>query len=303
MDWERGVFIPAYAKINLSLEVLGRRADGFHDLASVMQTISLHDTLLLRPAPEGTYELICDVPELQSADNLALRAARSLAQAAGSARGVTIELRKAIPVQGGLGGGSSDGAAVLAALTRLWGLRLTHQEREHIAAELGSDMPFLLRGGTALVGGRGEQVAQLPDCEPLWLVIAKPPVAIPTAAAFRALTPSDFADGAASAAVAAALRQGAPLPLARLVNSFAASVRREYPVVAETWEAMRLAGAPLVCLSGSGPTLFAPFDALAPAAEVWRRLRAGGRETWLARTVTSAEVDRSLPALSTAGSW
>jgi 4-diphosphocytidyl-2-C-methyl-D-erythritol kinase len=302
MVWERAVFVPAYAKINLTLEVLGRRADGFHDLASVMQTISLHDTLLLRPAPAGTYKLSCDVPALASAENLALRAAQSLDVAGGSEHGVAIELRKVIPTQGGLGGGSSDGAAVLAALAHLWDLDLADEDLLRLAAALGSDVPFLLRGGTALVGGRGERITALPDSEPLWLVVARPAVAIPTVTAFRALTPEDYADGAASDEVAAALRRGDPLPLPRLVNSFETSVRRAYPVVEETWEALHAAGAPLVRLSGSGPTLFAPFRALAPAAEVWRRLRAGGHEVWLARTVSRADVDRSRPTLSAADS-
>lgn len=302
MVWERAIFVPAYAKINLTLEVLGRRADGFHDLASVMQTISLHDTLLLRPALAGTYELSCDVPALAGADNLALRAARSLADASGRRHGVAIELRKVIPTQGGLGGGSSDGAAVLAALARLWDVDLAADDLLRLAAALGSDVPFLLRGGTALVGGRGERITPLPDSEPLWLVVARPPVAISTATAFRALTQADYADGAASAAVAAALQRGEPVPPVHLVNSFEASVRRAYPLVEETWEALRAAGAPEVRLSGSGPTLFAPFRALAPAADVWRRLRADGHEVWLARTVSRAEVDRSRSALSAAES-
>ncbi len=299
MAWTRPVVVPAFAKVNLTLEVLGRREDGYHELASVMQTISLHDTIALRPAPDGVRSLTCDLPTIAGDQNLALRAAQVLANATGCAAGVVIELRKEIPIQGGLGGGSSDAACVLLALARLWGRDLPAERLASLAAELGSDVPFFLAGGAALVTGRGEHVAPLPDPDPLWIVLVRPPVSISTAAAFAALTPADFADGAASAALAAALRDGVPLPLDRLVNSFERSVLRDYPPVARTWEALAAAGAPIVRLSGSGPTLFAPFEALAPAAEVWRRLRAEGHEIWLAHTVSRAEVVHSLPAIPT----
>jgi 4-diphosphocytidyl-2-C-methyl-D-erythritol kinase len=308
MNWTRPVFVRAYAKINLTLEVIGRRADGYHELASVMQTVSLHDTLALRPAPAGTRTLDCDVAELAGADNLALRAAHLLAAEAGGDPGVAIELRKEVPARGGLGGGSGDAAAVLMALERLWRLRLPAGRLTELAARLGSDVPFFLAGGTALVGGRGERVEPLPDGVALWLVLLRPPVAIATSAAFAALTPRDFAGGAASAALAAALRRGEPPDRAStgrpdpLVNTFEPSVLRDYPAVARAREALIAAGAPVVRLSGSGPTLFAPFAELAPAAETWRRLRAEGHETWLARTVSRAEVIAGLAALDAAAS-
>jgi 4-diphosphocytidyl-2-C-methyl-D-erythritol kinase len=295
--WTRPIMLPAYAKVNLTLEVLGRRADGYHELASVMQTIALHDTIRLSPAPDGVRSLTCDRPELAGDQNLALRAAEALARATGHSDGVTIELRKEIPLQGGLGGGSSDAACVLLALARLWECALAPEQLAALAAELGSDVPFFLTGGAAFVNGRGEHVTPLPDSDPLWLVVVRPPIGIATAAAFTALTLADFADGAASTALAEALRAGDPLPLDRLVNSFERSILRDYPAVAHAWEALAAAGAPIVRLSGSGPTLFAPFAALIPAAEVWRRLRAEGHEVWLTRTVARAEVVHSLPAL------
>jgi 4-diphosphocytidyl-2-C-methyl-D-erythritol kinase len=303
MAWTHAVFMPAYAKINLTLEVLGRRPDGFHDLASVLQAISLHDTLALAPAPDGARTLVCDVPVLAGEANLALRAAHLLAAhvvaAAGSDRGVRIELRKETPVQAGLGGGSADAAAALLALARLWGVAMSAETLRELAAQLGSDVPFFLAGGTALVEGRGERVTPLPDAEPLWLVLLKPPVAVPTGAAFAALGPGDWGDGAATAEVAGAVRRGAPLPLDRLVNTFEASVRRDYPLVARAWDDLLAAGAPVVRLSGSGPTLFAPFRELSPAAAAQQRLRAAGHETWLAHSVGRAEVERALPLADT----
>jgi 4-diphosphocytidyl-2-C-methyl-D-erythritol kinase len=293
MAWTRPVVVPAFAKVNLMLEVLGRREDGYHELASVMQTVSLQDMIVFRPAPDGVRSLTCDRPEIAGDQNLALRAAHALARATGCAAGVAIELHKEIPIQGGLGGGSSDAACVLLALARLWGQELPADRLASLAAELGSDVPFFLAGGAALVTGRGEHVVPLPDLDPLRIVLVRPPISISTAAAFAALTSADFADGAASASLAAALRGGGRLPLDRLVNSFERSVLRDHPAVARTWEALVAAGAPLVRLSGSGPSLFAPFEALAPAMEVWRRLRAEGHEVRLARTVSRAEVLRT----------
>src|SRR6516164_1857504 len=144
---QRCLFVPAYAKINLTLAVLGKRADGYHDLSSVMQTISLHDTLRLAPNHSGQITVRADRPALNTPDNLALRAAMALREAVGDASlGVEIELLKAIPSPGGLGGGSSDAASVLRALNALWGARLSHERLTELASTLGSDVPYFLTG-------------------------------------------------------------------------------------------------------------------------------------------------------------
>ena len=286
MTWTRTVFVPAYAKVNLTLEVLGRRDDGFHDLASVMQTIALHDTLALRPTGDGEFGLECDAEDLATPTNLALRAAHAVARACGVSQGVHVELRKQIPVQAGLGGGSSDAAALLLALPRLWGRVLPLHHLARIAAELGSDVPFFLAAGTAIVSGRGERVASLPDMRAQWMVLARPPVAVPTGRAFAALTADDYADGSHSAELARALTSGEPLLGERMVNSFARSVQRDYPPLATLWHAFRSAGASSVHLSGSGPTLYALFEHLTSAAGVWRHLRDNGHEVWLTHTVS-----------------
>ncbi|HEV2235409.1 MAG TPA: 4-(cytidine 5'-diphospho)-2-C-methyl-D-erythritol kinase [Ktedonobacterales bacterium] len=290
MPWTRRVMLPAFAKVNLTLEVLGRRADGYHELASVMQTVALCDTLALAPAPDAARTLTCDVPELAGAANLALRAAEALAEASGTREGVALELSKAIPTQAGLGGGSSDGATALLALARLWEARRPAGALLEMAARLGSDVPFFLTAGTARVGGRGEVVEPLPDIAPCWLVLLKPPVSVPTAAAFGALAPGDFSAGAATGRVARDLLVGRPVAFDALVNSFEASVARDFPTVAAARAALVAAGAEIVRLSGSGPTLYAPFAGLAAASRAWRALRAGGHDTWLTRTVSRAEA-------------
>ena len=141
--------LKARAKVNLTLEVLGRREDGYHDIASIIQTIDLCDTLSLEPADSILFE--CDKPELQSQDNLALKAAYLLKASTGYDGGARITLLKGIPVSAGLGGGSSDAAATLTGLNTFWGLGLPLDELIPLAAQLGSDVPFFLHGGTAMV--------------------------------------------------------------------------------------------------------------------------------------------------------
>ncbi|HEX6122010.1 MAG TPA: 4-(cytidine 5'-diphospho)-2-C-methyl-D-erythritol kinase, partial [Ktedonobacterales bacterium] len=238
-----------------------------------------------------------DMAALRTEHNLALRAARLLAATLPEERrlGVRIELRKGVPAQGGLGGGSSDAAIVLATLNALWRAGQDTPALERLAAELGSDVPFFIRGGTSLIEGRGERVTPLPDAAPLWLVLAKPPVNISTPTVFRALSPAEYHSGEASAAAVAAIRAGQPVPEAALVNSLEPGVLRTYPAVAETREALLAAGAPLVRMSGSGPTLYAPFAALTSAAAVYERARATGLRVWLCHTVSAAAVARSRP--------
>jgi 4-diphosphocytidyl-2-C-methyl-D-erythritol kinase len=279
------VFIPAWAKINLTLSVLKKREDGFHALASVMQTISLHDTLRLQTTADERLTCDVDVAELRNNENLALRAARLLRDEGYLTSGVALELRKEIPSQGGLGGGSSDAATVLTALNRLCSLGLSQERLEELGARLGSDVPFFIRGGTALIEGRGEFVTPLPDCEPLWLIIARPPVSIPTAAIFRSLTPMDYGNAQDTDAVVEAIRSDALLPLDRLSNSLEPVAMRQWPEVAATRDRLLQAGAPIVRMSGSGPTLFAPFRALTAASHVFEEIRRQRIEAWLCHTV------------------
>lgn len=290
------VFVPAWAKINLTLSVLGKRSDGYHALASVMQTISLCDTLRIETTADERVTCAVDITELDNDDNLVVKAARLLQAKEQLAGGVIIELHKAIPSPGGLGGGSSDAAAVLTAIARLRGLELPQSRLGELGARLGSDIPFFMHGGTALVEGRGEFVTPLPDVEPLWLVIARPPVSISTAAVFSALTTNDYGNTLDTDAVGAAIRSGMPLPLDRLSNTLEQIVMRRWPAVAATRDALLSAGAPFVRMSGSGPSLFAPFVSLKDAAQVYESTRRADIESWLCHTVSHSQVVGALPA-------
>lgn len=293
----QAIFVPAFAKINLTLRVLGRRPDGYHGLLSVFQTVSLHDTLRLQPTSDGVIACATSLPTLNTPDNLVERAARLARDRAGTpSLGAHIEVEKSIPSQSGLGGGSSDAATTLAALNALWELGRSPRELEELGAELGSDVPFFTLGGTALITGRGEFVRPLPDAEALWYLLAKPPLAVSTPTVFRALTPADYTGEGVRDPVAEAIERGDPLPLEALTNTLEGPVLRTYPAVAQTRESLLAAGAPLVRMSGSGPTLYAPFRDLGEAVAVRDRAQAVGLAVWLASSVSRAVVAGSRPA-------
>lgn len=281
-------FIRSYAKINLTLDVLGKRADGYHELATIMQTVDLYDTLCLTVTDEPSVRVLCSRPELANDDNLAVRAVQAVRQRLSLTQGFLIELHKRIPVAAGLGGGSSNAAAVLLALQRWWQLPLSPADMLAIAASLGSDVPFFLTGGLALCEGRGERITPLPSSWPSamrWLLLLKPSIGVSTAAVFRALPASDYTDGAFSRTVRSAFEaKNDPQP-EHLQNSLERGVLERYPEVAQAREHMLQAGASLVRLSGSGPTLFAPFSHLDVAASTQQRLHAQGYEVFLTRAI------------------
>jgi 4-diphosphocytidyl-2-C-methyl-D-erythritol kinase len=281
-------FVQAFAKINLTLDVLGRRADGYHDLATVMQTIDLCDTICLSATQDNQVRLVCTKPELSNGDNLAARAAHLLRQRLAIRQGVLIELHKCIPVAAGLGGGSSDAAAVLLALQQWWQLQLTPSDLLEIASSLGSDVPFFLTGGLALCEGRGERVTALAPYWPesmRWLLVVKPAISVSTAAVFHNLPASDYTDGSHSRAVSAALHAGQKPELEDLHNCFERSVLESYPEVARARADLLQAGALFVRLSGTGPTLFAPFPDLNCAQKVREQLQTRGYEVYLSRAI------------------
>lgn len=277
--------VRAYAKINLTLDVLGRRSDGYHELATIMQTIDLYDTICMTIAGDSQMHMTCSREDLSRADNLAARAAQLVRQRVTNAPGLRIELNKRIPVAAGLGGGSSDAAAVLLALRQWWGLDFSQQEMLDMAASLGSDVPFFLTGGLALCEGRGERVTPLAHYWPTtmrWLLLLKPSISISTATVFRNLTSRDYSDGKYTRSACSALSAHTNPKLEDVHNGLERSVLETYPAVKQGRQAMLHAGAPFVRLSGSGPTLFAPFSELAAALQTQQYLQAQGYEVHLA---------------------
>lgn len=279
----------ACAKINLGLEIVGRRADGYHDLVTIFQTIELTDTLTIAPAPPGVLTLDAD-PALGGEQNLILRAARALAAHSGSGAGAALTLTKGIPVAAGLGGGSSDAAATLSGLRALWGLATSDEELVALATQLGADVPFFLRGGTALATGIGERLTALPPLAETWFVTVTPQLDLPpdkTRRLYAALGPNDLSDGARTQAQAARLRRGDPPDLALLVNSFAAPLIRLFPALTLWQDRLLAAGAPFVLPSGSGPTLYTIAPSAAAADALARALADAPAQVTVARSVAT----------------
>ncbi len=275
----------AYAKVNLTLEALSRRDDGFHEIASVVQTIDLSDEL--RFALSDQLTLRCSEPSLETPDNLALRAAALLKERTGYPGGAEIHLDKSIPMAAGLGGGSSDAAATLKALSKLWELRLSHDDLLPLAAALGSDVPFFLTGGTAMMEGRGEVVRPLPSMPTTHMALLVPPddVHTKTATLYRSLEPSHYTDGSASARLAACIERGERPDAKLLFNVFEAVATQVFPSLEAHRRALHEAGAGSAHLSGSGPTLYALCGSEGEALSLAERLRAVGYEPYVARTV------------------
>jgi 4-diphosphocytidyl-2-C-methyl-D-erythritol kinase len=263
--------VRAHAKLNVTLEVLGRRGDGYHEVVHVMQLLELHDTISLAAREDGAIRLSCTSSEIDREDNLAVAAAALLKERFDVAAGIEIELDKRIPIAGGLGGGSSDAAAVLVAASRLWGLTPSPDELVEIAATLGSDVPFFLHGGLALCEGRGERVTPLSPSWPAsmrWLLLVKPAIGVPTGDAYHGLPRDRFTDGAHSRSIGRRLAEGKGFELEDVKNGIAASVFERYPDVARARDALLAAGAPRAELCGTGATVFAPFDDLESARRV-----------------------------------
>ena len=275
------------AKINLGLEIAGRRPDGYHELVTIFQAISLADTLTVAPG-EG-LTLACSDPDLMMDDNLCLRAADALRRATGVRRGAALRLVKRIPAAAGLGGGSSDAATTLTLLDRLWETRLPTAMLAEIAVGLGTDVPFFLGGVTALARGVGELLEPLPPPQPLWLALARPAVHLPskTARLYRALAPEDWSDGERTLAQAARLRQGQPLAPDLLTNGFSRPLAALMPEVAAIEAVMRAAGAIAVLPAGSGPTVVAVCPDEVAARKMAVGLRAPGRVVHVARTLAA----------------
>lgn len=285
----------APAKLNLVLEVTGRRDDGFHDLDTVMTTIDLADRVRLRPADALDVRLSGrGAEEIAGEGELSAAAARALAAAAGREPNVAIEVEKRVPAAAGLGGGSSDAAAVLRGLARLWELDWPIERLGEVAASVGSDVPFFLHGGTARCRGRGEIVEPLRDVRPLRLLLLLPPVPqapAKTGRRFGALHAHDLTDGERSARVAHRVQRNVPPPTRDLWNAFEAVIERtESELLAHYGAyAAALGGAPLH-LTGTGPAVFLLIHERAKGAELRRDLEQAGAEVLPARTSTRAEA-------------
>lgn len=291
--------LQAYAKVNLFLRVLGKRPDGFHNIRTLFQTVSLSDSLGVRLTPGGqrAVKLTCSREDLQGEHNLAWRAADLMLGLTGLAAQIEITLDKAIPSGAGLGGGSSDAAAVIRAVASMLPTRPAAQALLDVAAELGSDVPFFLLGGSAIGTGRGTELRPLADLRPAAIVIAQPAVEVSTGWAYRALQEHRAAltlDSDRGKIEGTNLSSNTPsvgsLPRSRedMVNDFESVVFRRYPLIAALKERLQALGAQPALMSGSGSAVFGVFESYQSARLVARTLRAEGFAAWPAEYVGRA---------------
>ncbi len=253
--------LPSFAKINLYLRVLGKRADGYHEIVSVFQTVSLHDDITFEESDR--VELTCDDPRIPTNErNLIIQAARLLSESTGVRSGAKIKLTKRIPSPGGLGGGSSNAAIALIGLSRLWELVPTHEELASIAERLGSDVPFFLTGGTAIGQGRGTEIRDTGQVDEPNLLIVTPDVDVPTTYGYSLMQAENLTSDSPEHILIVCRSEAENLNIRQtpLRNDIEKAVLNAFPEVRRVSDRLRELGAVNVLMSGSGPSVFAVFD-------------------------------------------
>ncbi len=280
----QGLVLRTSAKVNLALEVLGKRGDGYHEIATVLQAVDLFDRLTMETA--DILSLHADDPELPTDDgNLVMRAARLLQKTAGIEKGARLRLQKRIPVAAGLGGGSSDAAATLLGLNRRWGLRWPRARLHELAVELGMDVPFFLGTGRAVARGRGERLQALPGGGGYALVLVNPRTPLSTREVYGRVPAGWHAEPTGTERVIEALRRRNVAALAAaLTNNLERVVEPVLPVIGRMKAALLAAGALGAIMSGSGPTVFGLARSLDHARQVRSRVSRAGWACWAVRT-------------------
>lgn len=289
----QGLVLRTSAKVNLALEVLGKRGDGYHEIATVLQAVDLFDRLTMETA--DILSLHADDPELPTDDgNLVMRAARLLQKTAGIEKGARLRLQKRIPVAAGLGGGSSDAAATLLGLNRLWGLRWPRARLQELAVELGMDVPFFLGTGRAVARGRGERLQALPGGGGYALVLVNPRTPLSTREVYGRVPTGWHAEPTGTERVIEALRRRNVAALAAaLTNNLERVVEPVLPVIGRMKAALLAAGALGAIMSGSGPTVFGLARSLDHARQVRSRVSRAGWACWAVRTNSGPAIRAS----------
>jgi 4-diphosphocytidyl-2-C-methyl-D-erythritol kinase len=294
------VRVRAYAKVNLDLRVLGTRSDGYHELRTVFQSVALHDTLLCVTRP-GPFALRCRTPGVPlDASNLVRHAASALWTAmgrTGAPSDISISIKKQIPMQAGLGGGSADAAAALLALARVWGGVPLPVVRD-VAGAIGADVPYFLSGGTALGLGRGEEIYPLVDLPTHWVVVVQPPYGISTAEAYSWYD-EDRAAGLREPREPQMLPVPWPTRAAQMINDLEPPVVRRHPEIGTLKGVLREAGAVAAAMSGSGSAVFGLFRTHAAALRALKPVTRAGARARLTRTLSRAEHERRARPVAT----
>lgn len=279
------VKVTASAKINLTLEVLKKRPDGFHEIRSVLQTIDLCDDLYIEKGQGVSFW--CDLPEWSADKSMVSKVVSLLKEATGRTKGAAIKIVKRIPLVSGLGGDSSNAAALLRGLNEFWSLKLPEEKLTDLAAKVGSDVGFFLKGGTALVTGRGEIIKPLPSIDRMWLVLVMPDVPVEvgkTGRMYSSLKPAHFTGGDITQKLVDDLNKGKKFKPSMLFNTFENIAFNDFNIRRIYVDHLIKMGALHVHLAGSGPALFTMFKEKARAEDIYTRCQAQGMKAYLATT-------------------
>lgn len=265
----------AYAKLNLGLKILGRRSDGFHNILSVFQTVDLCDRLVFKPAGQGQIILSCDDADLPTGpENLVYKAVLAFRSYTGMDRGVAVVIEKRIPMAAGLGGGSSDAAAVLRVLNRVWNAGLSYRELCDLGASIGSDVPFFVRQkGTAVVSGRGEIMRYVPWSADVVYVLVCPGFQVHTGWAFANYKKTLTGHGEYDSFINFVKELPVSGFFERIENDFLPLIVQSHPETRDILSRLTDAGAIVASMSGSGSTLYGVFESRDVAEAVWARFR------------------------------
>jgi 4-diphosphocytidyl-2-C-methyl-D-erythritol kinase len=278
--------VKAPAKINLTLEILGTRPDGYHEIRSVLQTIDLCDTLRLEVGRGVSFQ--CDMPGWLAGKSLVSKTVNLLRETTSCKKGAKISIEKRIPLMSGLGGDSSDAAAILRGLNGLWRLNLSTEKLVGLAAQLGSDVAFFLHGGTALATARGEKITPLPPLAKMWVVLVIPDVPVEpgkTGRMYAAIKPSHFTDGKITQKLVETLHKGKGFNPSMLFNTFENIAFDDYNIRRVYVEHLTKLGAPHVHLAGSGPALFTVFQDRSQAEVLYTSCNNQEMKTYLVGTL------------------
>ncbi|MGO4111373.1 4-(cytidine 5'-diphospho)-2-C-methyl-D-erythritol kinase [Paenibacillus sp. YAF4_2] len=282
------IYEKAPAKINLMLDVMRKREDGFHEVEMIMTMVDLADRLELEELPRDTIIISSQAGYIPLDEkNLAFQAARLIKERYDVRKGVYIHLDKKIPVAAGLAGGSSDAAAALRGLNRLWQLNIPEDELCRLGAELGSDVPFCVTGGTAIARGRGEKLEQISNPPQCWVVLAKPPINVSTADVYGKLRANELKNHPSTQEMVSAIERGSFSDICAGLGNVLENVTLDlYPEVLQLKESMQKLGADGVLMSGSGPTVFGLVSKEAKLPRIYNGLRGFCKEVYVVRMLT-----------------
>lgn len=280
------LYVKAPAKINLTLDVLYKRPDQYHEVEMIMTTVDLSDRIGLESREDGLIKIISAdrfVPDDER--NFAYQAAKLLKDTYGIEQGVSITIEKEIPIAAGLAGGSSDAAATLRGLNELWNLELSLDDLAEHATKIGSDVAFCVYGGTALATGRGEKIEELPAPPPCWVVLAKPKIGVSTADVYGNLKIDEIEHPNTMQMIRAIEEGNYDLMCQSLGNVLETVTFKLHPEVITIKEQMQRFGADAVLMSGSGPTVFGLVDSETRVGRIYNGLRGFCEEVYVVRLI------------------